>query len=228
MNVSNPGMQGLNRNQLIIGFSPEIWDSIVFSDKLGQPSHRDPYLFTQEEISAFFKAADSITPNPEFVGREILLPAFYRMMYCCGLRTKEARILKRENIDLTSGIIIVLNSKGPKSRQIFISDDLRDYLHKYDAKMSMIHPTRIYFFPGRKTGEPLSSVSISKNFREIWIKAFPDFKGATFPRAYDFRHHFACYNINKWAVEGINTKAMIPYLSKYMGHSSINETLYYD
>ena len=47
------------------------------------------------------------------------------------------------------------------------------------------------------------------------------------PRAYDFRHHFAWTNLNKWAVEGLDVNAMIPYLMRYMGHQSVKETLYY-
>lgn len=199
----------------------------VYSAKVGVPSPHEPYLFTQEEISEFFRAADSITPNPEFVGRELLLPAIFRTMYCCGLRTIEIVRLKRENVDFENMTITILNSKGPNSRLIYISNDLCIYLKNYDEKFNLIYPNRNYFFPGKKAGAPISESAISTNFRRIWTLAFPNFSGSAYPRPYDFRHHFACYNINKWAEEQMNTRAMIPYLSKYMGHSSINETLYY-
>ena len=201
--------------------------SYVYKGKVGLPSPHEPYLFTQEEISEFFNAADSIVPNPEFVGRELLIPAFFRTMYCCGLRTIETRKLKKENVDLNEGSLTIINSKGPKSRQIYISDELCEYLQNYDIKYNLIRPQRIYFFPGRKADAPMSEATIARNFREIWSTAFPNFSGSAYPRPYDFRHHFACYNINKWAEEQMNTKAMLPYLSRYMGHGSINETLYY-
>lgn len=47
------------------------------------------------------------------------------------------------------------------------------------------------------------------------------------PRPYDFRHHFACANIARWSKEGKNVMSMLPYLMRYMGHSSIEKTYYY-
>ena len=49
----------------------------------------------------------------------------------------------------------------------------------------------------------------------------------TRPRAYDFRHHFAWVNFNKWAAEGMDINVMSAYLMRYMGHQTISETLYY-
>lgn len=42
-----------------------------------------------------------------------------------------------------------------------------------------------------------------------------------------FRHHFAWTNLNRWAAEGLDLNAMLPYLMRYMGHQSVRETLYY-
>ena len=47
------------------------------------------------------------------------------------------------------------------------------------------------------------------------------------PRAYDFRHHFAFANINRWTEDGKDVHAMLPYLMRYMGHSSLISTMYY-
>ena len=47
------------------------------------------------------------------------------------------------------------------------------------------------------------------------------------PRAYDFRHHFACANIMRWPQDGKDVHAMLPYLLRYMGHSSLESTYYY-
>jgi integrase/recombinase XerD len=46
-------------------------------------------------------------------------------------------------------------------------------------------------------------------------------------RAYDFRHHFAFANLNKWVGEGTDVNSMLPYLMRYMGHSCLESTLYY-
>ncbi|MFR8999202.1 MAG: hypothetical protein ACLVIY_01020 [Anaerobutyricum soehngenii] len=51
--------------------------------------------------------------------------------------------------------------------------------------------------------------------------------GKVKPRAYDLRHHFACANIMRWSSEGKDIHAMLPYLMRYMGHSSLDSTYYY-
>lgn len=33
--------------------------------------------------------------------------------------------------------------------------------------------------------------------------------------------------MNIWAEEGLDLQVMMPYLSRYLGHKSINETFYY-
>jgi integrase len=47
------------------------------------------------------------------------------------------------------------------------------------------------------------------------------------PRPYDFRHHFAYANIQRWMTAGDDVTAMLPYLSRYMGHATFESTYYY-
>lgn len=69
---------------------------------------------------------------------------------------------------------------------------------------------------------------VEKNFLRFWYMAFPEKKGSCISiRPYDFRHHFAYANMNLWLREGKDVNAMLPYLMKYMGHSDIENTLYY-
>jgi len=69
--------------------------------------------------------------------------------------------------------------------------------------------------------------TISNNFKRFWKTAYPNFVITTRPRAYDFRHHFACANLNRWAAEGLDVNVMLAYLMRYMGHQNISSTLYY-
>lgn len=41
------------------------------------------------------------------------------------------------------------------------------------------------------------------------------------------RHHFAYANVERWMAQGIDVAAMLPYLSTYMGHGSVESTYYY-
>lgn len=192
---------------------------------ISHPVAENPYFFMPEEVEAFFDELDKIEPHKSFKGREFVFPALFRLLYCCGLRCKEARTLEYANVHTEEHYIDIMQSKGPKSRRIFISDELADYLDRYDMRIRILFPDRKYYFPhGEKCYE---SCAVSANFRRFWMKAFPDFELKNRPRAYDFRHHFAWTNLNRWAAEGLDLNAMLPYLMRYMGHQSIRETLYY-
>ena len=189
------------------------------------PVAEEPYFFMPEEIDAFFCKLDGIEPHKSFKGRELVFPALFRLLYCCGLRCKEARSLECGSVHIKDCYIDIMQSKGPKSRRIFISAELAAYLDGYDKRICVLFPDRKYFFP--HGSGCYKSCAISANFRRFWMLAFPDFELTTRPRAYDFRHHFAWSNLNRWAAEGLDLNAMLPYLMRYMGHQSVRETLYY-
>lgn len=84
-----------------------------------------PYFFTREEIGRFFSAVDSVESLSGYKGRELILPALFRLLYCCGIRCREARMLRLENVSLADGFIDILQSKGPKSRRLYISGELK-------------------------------------------------------------------------------------------------------
>ncbi len=185
-----------------------------------------PYFFAEEELCAFFRECDLFyAKNPGPGVRCRVMPAIFRLLYCCGLRPKEARMLPAKNVHLAEKYIDIVQSKGPKSRRIYISDELAAYLTDYDSRISSLFPERIYFFPKDRL-KPYSVQSLYYNFGIIWKHAFPEWTG-NLPRIYDFRHHFAWASINRWAREGTDVNAMLPYLMRYMGHNCIKHTLYY-
>jgi integrase/recombinase XerD len=206
-------MQGYERSYII----PPKQSSITTAEP--------PYFFTQKEINLFFNKVDQVKKNPSYKGREFVLPAIFRLLYCCGLRCKEARTLESYNVHIDELYIDIVQSKGYKSRRIFISEELANYLNNYNNQIRLIFKDRKYYFPhGDKC---YKGAFISNNFNNFWKEAFPDFIRTTRPRAYDFRHHFVWANLNKWAAEGFDLNVMIAYLMRYMGHQTINETLYY-
>ena len=185
-----------------------------------------PHFFTPQEITAFFRACDKLNPHGAMHARHLVLPVFFRLLYCCGLRTCEARMLRIENVDLQIGHIDVIRSKGYRSRRLPLRQDFLELLRKYDAVVSEIYPGRIYFFPTTRAGCYLCS-SVSMAFRGIWKVAGLGQGNGNRPRAYDFRHHFAISNLNRWIAAGISVNSKLPYLSRYMGHACIESTDYY-
>lgn len=185
-----------------------------------------PHFFTSLEITTFFSACDNLKSHAGMHARHLVLPVFFRLLYCCGLRTCEARTLRVENVDLKHGIIDIIESKGHRSRRIPLSKDFLLLLKKYDDRVEKIYPGRIYFFPTTKSG-CYKGKSIGPIFRKIWKAAALTQGCGSRPRAYDFRHHFALTNLNRWITADVDVNSKLPYLTKYMGHSCMESTAYY-
>lgn len=85
-----------------------------------------PYIFSREEIKAFFEAADAITCPPKSGAprRRLIMPVLFRMLYCCGLRVSEATNLLASDVDLEHGILTIRNSKFGKTRYVPMSAEL--------------------------------------------------------------------------------------------------------
>ncbi len=189
-----------------------------------KPEPEPPYFFLEKEITAFFSECDSMRAYPHLKGREMVMPVLFRLIYCCGVRCQEARTLKCCDVHLEGKYIDICLSKGPKSRRLYITDELSEYLQLYDDKISLMYPDREYFFPGGYGGI-YSSSAISANFRNIWLSAGLKRDGKVKPRAYDFRHHFACANIMRWSEEGKDIHAMLPYLMRYLKPDNSDQNL---
>ena len=207
--------------------------SLGVSDAFVLPSalHRKmdryvPHFFTKEELTAFFRACDSLKPHAGMHARHLVLPVFFRLLYCCGLRTCEARRLRVEDVDLPRGTIDIIGSKRHSSRRMPIPEDLLGLFRTYDARVSAIYPGRIYFFPTTRS-ECYRRSSISVVFRAIWKDAGLVHRFGNKPRAYDLRHHFALSNLNRWIASGVDVSSRVAHLSRYMGHSCIESTDYY-
>lgn len=185
-----------------------------------------PHFFTKEEILSFFRACDGLKPNGSFPTRHWVLPVLFRLLYCCGLRTCEARTLRVEHVDLCLGQIDIIASKQEQSRRIPVSSDLLELFQTYNTRISTVYQDRIFFFPTAPS-RCYAQSSLGTAFRKIWNTAVSGGGYGNKARAYDFRHHFALTNLNRWVAAGADLNSMLPYLSRYMGHACLQSTDYY-
>lgn len=179
-----------------------------------------PYIFTADELTAFFRTVDMVCPVLKKWRQDIILPVLFRMIYCCGMRPGEPLRLTCDDVDLKTGDIYIRQSKGCKDRHILMSDDLRYMCLKYD----LLAGPREWFFP-KWDGGPLPTYWLDNQFRKCWARSGIPSRGT--PRLYDLRHAFATRNLMRWTEEGLDVMVMLPYLSAYMGHSHFYDTLYY-
>ena len=186
-----------------------------------------PHIFNEAEIKAFFHGAYSFRPHGKAPARHLVVPVFYRLLYCCGLRPAEARLLKKENVDLVRGSVYVVESKGHKDRVVAVADDLLQIMRSYSTLISEIYPDSDYFFPRYDGDGPYTKRWTEEMFWRCFSMAgITAFEGPK-PRVYDFRHTFATECICRWMREGRDIDAMLPFLSAYMGHARYEDTLYY-
>jgi len=183
------------------------------------------HFIREDEISLFFSVCDTLQVRKENPCREVILPAAFRLVYCCGLRPIEVIKLKTVDVHLENGYIDIIGSKNHKDRRLFLSSDLIGYLHTYVQKVRTVWLSHIYFFPNGSEHRYARDY-LRLNFHKIWEASVGSISDSHV-RLYDLRHHFAFANINRWAREGKDVNSMIAYLSRYMGHASIESTYYY-
>jgi integrase/recombinase XerD len=186
-----------------------------------------PHIFTDPELRAFFAAIDQCPINSRSPARYLIIPVFFRVLYCCGLRSSEARLLAVDDVDLSNGRLTIRQSKGNKDRNVMLSEDVLALCQSYHTKISRILPDRVVFFPNR------SGQSYNNHLIDLWFHLFWEKTGLTQigsgnpPRVHDFRHTFAVKRLNLWVQEGKDLQAYLPYLSMYLGHAHLTETDYY-
>lgn len=186
------------------------------------PAH--PYLLSTAEIEAFFAAAAHVRAASPWAWQAV---AFFTLMHCCGLRTGEVRALATGDVDLRGGRIDIVSSKGERSRRLPVTDEVVQVLAACDQVSRASFAVRPTFFVSA-AGTPVSPASVGVIFHRIWDQAaLVRRRGGPSPRPYDLRHHFAYANIERWAAEGKDVAAMLPYLAAYMGHATFESTYYY-
>lgn len=198
---------------------------------LPRPEKKVPYLMEDKDILAFFQQVDSYHTSStvdSFTRLEKEYKIIFRLIFCCGLRNSEACTLKSSNVDLTSGKLTLIHSKGDKDRIVHMSEDLKQLCLEYKTWLdTQTSENKEWFFPGNKMNEHVLNTSLNRKFNEFWnateISKHCDKK----PTVHSLRHAFVIKRINLWMSQNIDLRVMMPYLSKYLGHTGPMETHYY-
>ena len=186
--------------------------------------HSTPYLMSSADIEAFFTAARTVPAHSPWAWQAT---AFFLLMHSAGLRTREAKQLMVADVDFNDHSVMIAATKTGRDRKLPITDDVMSILRTCHRRSRSQFPNREHFFVS-STGARLSPATVGVMFNRIWDHASLA-RPATGPRPrpYDFRHHFAYANIERWMRDGTDINTMLPYLSAYMGHAGIDSTLYY-
>jgi integrase len=64
------------------------------------------------------------------------LPVYYRLLLSTGMRTNEARWLRRSDVDLTEGVVNINQSKGADQHRVALHESMLILLKRYDENMA--------------------------------------------------------------------------------------------
>jgi len=153
-------------------------------------------VLTEEDFEGLYNAAS------EFL-KPLLMVAVHT-----GMRRNEILNLKRSDINLEQGYILIRETKNKEIRTVSISKELSKELKPICDKIT---DEDAYIFPG-KDGNPVKSIKSS--FRGAIKRS-----GISHLRFHDLRHCFG----SKLATEGVE----LPVIKKLMGHKDISTTMRY-
>lgn len=199
----------------------------VFPAKMtGAQKQYTPHIFTDSELKSFFYGADHYEKSAWHPMNTYIVPVIFRLIYCCGLRPQEGRLIRTKDIDTNSGKLFIRESKGHKDRIVMLTHELIQLCQSYLQVRELHGVDSEYLFPDN-AGHVHGHQWLEYQFQKCWkIAGVQSFTNPP-PRVYDFRHTFATKRLCNWMDQKEDLYFWLPYLSVYMGHANFSATAYY-
>ena len=188
------------------------------------PKEHIPHSFSDNELSKFFAECDkrvlsAKTNSKKFYALQVSV--MFRLLYSSGIRTTEARLLRTIDADLKNGVLNIHKTKNSIELYVALHDSAVQMLREYNVLADKFFSNRELFFPNKGT-KPFTPDMLTYEFHKVWDSVNTE---NTVP--YDLRHNYAIHNINSWLSLGFDFNDKFLYLSKSMGHTSLESTRYY-
>jgi|tagenome__1003787_1003787.scaffolds.fasta_scaffold20944959_2 integrase/recombinase XerD len=184
---------------------------------------RQPHILSTAEVGEILAAARRLPPANSL--RSATTATLLGLLYTTGLRIGEALALNGGDLDRRERILIVRKGKFGKSRSLPLRKSTCEALARY-----VDHPLRpvgteasaALFVSGRRRrlSYPTVWTAIQEACRASGIPR-------PWPRPHDFRHTFAVSHVVAWYAQGRDVDSLLPVLSTYLGHLSIENTRLY-
>jgi integrase/recombinase XerD len=184
---------------------------------------RPPCILSATEVASVMAAARRLPPV------DILRPAttatLLGLLYTTGMRIGEALALNVGDLDHHDRILTVRRGKFGKSRALPLRESTVEALLRY-----LDHPLR------QVSTDASAPFFVSHRRRRLSYPAlWPAVRKACLaagiskpvPRPHDFRHTFAVSRVAAWYAQGRDVNALLPTLSTYLGHVSVENTRLY-
>lgn len=182
------------------------------------------YRIEPGQVADLIAAATTVLPPDSIQSHAIRM--LIGLLYCTGLRIREALALTLGDIDASRSTLHVVKGKFRKQRLVPMSPSMLTALNDY---LSVRSP-----HAGTAGASPLFIGGYDKALS--YCQAYDGFQrlcrhcglgGTPPPRLHDIRHNYACRCLALWREEGRDINAMLPVLATAMGHVNIFHTQIY-
>lgn len=190
-----------------------------------------PYIYSDDEIERIFYYADNLPVKPQakcmpFI--RLKIPMILRILYGCGTRLGETVAIRRNDVDLSNGTILLRHTKFAKERLIPIHSTLLAVLKDYCSALGVSEPSDALLFEGMKKDKPITTRQVDAWFSVILQYAGIDQvnreryeRGACI---HCLRHLFVLKAVRQLESNGISVNMNDLLLPTYLGHKCLIDT----
>ena len=191
-----------------------------------------PYIFSDSEIVKFVKYLKKLNPSKGYIYRKETFLLIFQLLIFTGARESDILNLKIKDVDLQNNLLYIYQGKNDIDRIIPLDVNLVKELKQYKQFNICCDNEEDYFFSNIHKNSDIrkkvSSTSLFKIFRKGLMEINVPYKNRKEgPRIHDFRFTFIVKSIQKLVYKNKDLNVYLPILSKYVGHTTLNETLYY-
>lgn len=186
---------------------------------------RPPFIYTPADIDALMGQTRLLLRPPLLA---LTFETVIGLLAVTGMRIGEVIHLDRGDVDLTTGVVLVRESKFTKSRYVPLHESTVGALGRYAERRDAEHPrpTTTSFFVA-VTGKRLDYTMVGRTFRNLCENAEIGVGAARHPRLHDLRHTFAVATLVHCYRTGQDVTVKMPLLSTYLGHRDPRSTYWY-
>lgn len=187
----------------------------------GQGKRPTPYIYTDADTTGLLEACRTLRPLLRAATYETL----FGLLAVTGMRVGEAVALSRSEIDLSTAVLTISDSKSRSARLLPLHPSTVDALSAYARVRDHHHRGGAAFFVST-AGAALRVKTVDYTFARL-ATAIGLRTETVLPRVHDLRHSFAVRALMAWYRDGEDVAARMPVLSSYLGHTSPAGTYWY-
>ena len=188
-------------------------------------------VLSMTEIQELFQAIDTYAhrrrQSAEVTRMIQEYKILFRLILCTGLRKSEALGLRLQDVNLSENTVLIYQGKMRKDRLVYMSSDMSELISDYlEYLFRQIGNEPLWLFPSVDPAKHMSG-GCAHRFRDFWNMTPSALNCEKAPTIHSLRHTYVVMRMNQWMESGYDLRVMMPYLSRQLGHVSVDETFYY-